>query len=66
MQFVGPITKIGPISDGPKPRGGPEHTIPLFVEAQTTGGPARLELSQSAALELVAELSKRLIARGCL
>ena len=66
MQSIGPIIRIASVSDGPKPQMGPERTIPLAVEVQTTGGPAFLMLSQDAALELVAALSQRLTARGCL
>jgi hypothetical protein len=66
MYSIGLITRIGPVTDGPKPQMGPEHTIPLFVEVQTSGGPGSLELSQGAALELVEALSQRLKARGCL
>jgi hypothetical protein len=66
MKTLGLIIGAGPVADGPKPQMGPIHTIPLRVEVRTDGGPGALELSQDGALELVAELSTHLRARGCL
>ena len=62
--IIGQITKIDRITDGPRPQMGPRSTIPFLIEVQTTGGPAFLEISQAAAVELRAELAKHLQARG--
>ena len=61
---IGLITKIGPVSQGDKPRGGPDHSIPLRVEVQTTTGQGLLELSRSAAAELAEEIQLYLQKHG--
>jgi hypothetical protein len=66
MQMIGQITKIDRVSEGERPQMGPISTIPFQIEVQTSAGPSVLEISQTAALELVEELSKRLRVRGCL
>jgi hypothetical protein len=43
---------------------GAKPAIPLLIEVQTVGGPAELEISQDAAVELRAALAQRLQARG--
>jgi hypothetical protein len=63
MRSLGLITKIGPITDGPKPQMGPIHTIPFRIEVQMAGGPGVLELTQDAAAELVKELGTYLQAK---
>jgi hypothetical protein len=64
MQSIGLIVSIGPISAGEKPQMGPIHTIPFRIEVHTAAGQAVLELTQSAAVELVEQLSIYLRAHG--
>jgi hypothetical protein len=66
MASLGEITKVLGTVDGEKRQMGPTHTIAIRIEVLTAGGPEFLEISQSAALELVEELTKRLRVRGCL
>lgn len=66
MSDLGPITKILRITVGAKPQMGPILTTPIRIEVQTPAGQKVLEISQTAAFELVAELSKHLRARDFL
>lgn len=66
MKTFSQITKIHGTDDGAPPQTGPTHTIPILIEVQTVLGRDFLEISQSAAVELVEELSKRLRVRGFL
>lgn len=68
MSFTGPITQIGEVKDGPIPQMGPTRTKALLIEVGTVGSPALsvLEISQDAALVLVAKLTPLLKARDCL
>jgi hypothetical protein len=63
-----PITEIGQVKDGPVPSMGPINTKVLLIEVGTLGRGVQsvLEISQDAALELVAKLTPLLRARGCL
>jgi hypothetical protein len=65
--ITGQIKQIGEVQDGPVPVLGPASTKSLIVEVGTIDTPNQwtLELSQDAAVELVAKLQAHLKARGC-
>jgi hypothetical protein len=70
MPFTGLITYVGDVKDGEVPLMGPKRPKVLSIEVGSGTGPgpiqAVLEISQDAALELVAKLTQLLKARGCL
>lgn len=71
MSFSGgPIIRIGEVKDGPIPRTGPTRTKAVLIEVATVGSRGEfsdeLEISQDAAIDLLAKLTTALKARGCL
>jgi len=52
------------ITEGPKAQADSTNTIPFRIEVQTAGGTGVLELTQSAATELVKEIGVYLQAHG--
>jgi len=68
MYFADEITHVHGVKDGAARPTGPIRTKPLLIIVEKGGKPhdSVLQISQDAACELVAELSLRLKARGCL
>jgi hypothetical protein len=65
QEIVGTIIKIERVSDAAKPLtgSGSKPAIPLRIEGRTSADQVALEISPSAAAELLAELSRHLQAR---
>ena len=70
MTFSGAITQVGDVKDGPIPQMGPARGKSLLVEIRTVSVPAgqfvEMELSQDAAIDLVAKLTASLNTRNIL
>lgn len=63
QKVTGVITKIVQVTDGARPQTGPISTIPIQIEAETLADQMVLEISTTAAAELVEALSKVLRGR---
>jgi hypothetical protein len=64
-EIIGLITRIGPITSGPKPRTGPTTTTPFHIEVgMLDNRSAVLSLTPVAATELAEQLGIYLQAHG--
>jgi hypothetical protein len=70
MTLSGAITQIGDVKDGPIPQMGPAQGKTFVIEIRTASVPAgqflEIEISQDAAIDLVAKLTASLDARNIL